>query len=51
MLAAALAFFVAGVLLIASGCSLKVGGASFCFLDHADLKVTTHHAHADPNAN
>jgi len=31
------------------GCSLTIGGAKFCFLDHADLTVTTHHAHADPN--
>ncbi len=49
MLAAALAFFVAGMLLIFSGCSLSMGGAKFCFLDHADLTVTTHHGHADPN--
>jgi len=34
-----------------SACSLTVGGAKFCFLDHADLTVTTHHQHADPNAN
>lgn len=37
------------VILLATGCSLTVGGAKFCFLDHADLTVTTHHQHADPN--
>lgn len=38
------------LLILFAGCSLTVGGAKFCFLDHADLTVTTHHAHADPNA-
>jgi len=37
------------VLIMVSGCSLSIGGARFCFLDHADLAVTTHHQHADPN--
>jgi len=45
-MARALAVLIA---LALAGCSLTVGGAKFCFLDHADLTVTTHHEHQDPN--
>ncbi len=31
------------------GCSLKAGGWSVCFLDHANLELTVAHPHTDPN--
>jgi len=45
------AALAAWLMFFAAGCSLTVGGAKFCFLDHADLTVTTHHEHVDPNAS
>jgi len=37
------------LLLALVGCSLKVGGWSACFLDHANLQITVAHPHDDPN--
>ena len=33
-----------------AGCSVKAGGWSACFLDHANLELRVAHPHVDPNA-